>query len=171
MRTSRLIRITALAGAGLLALPGLAACSGAVENVAQNAAEQVAEDVMGGDVEIDDNSMTVTDDEGNQVSVGEGIAVPGTWPDDIPLYGEGELAMVTVQADGTAYAMWTLTGAPDAAMDAYSAQLEGAGYTMEQDADLGGMLMREFRSTDRTVSVVAGEGDGMVSLSVTAVMN
>ena len=79
--------------------------------------------------------------------------------------------MVTVQADGTAYAMWTLSGAPSDAMDAYSAQLEDAGFAMEQDANLGDMLMREFRTTDRTVSVVAGEGDGMTSLSVTAVMN
>lgn len=171
MTTSRIGHIAALVGAAVLTIPALAACGGVAENVAQNAAEQVAEDVMGGDVEINDNSMTVTDDEGNEVAVGENISVPDTWPDDVPLYEGGELAMVTVQADGSVYAMWTLDGAATDAMDAYSAQLESAGYSMEQDADLGGTLMREYRSTDRTVSVVAGDADGMASMTVTAVTN
>ncbi len=155
-----------------LVLPALSACGNVAENVAQNAAEQVAEDVMGGgDVEIEDDSMTVTDAEGNEMAVGEGISIPETWPSDVPLYEGGELAMVTVQADGTAYAMWTLSEAPAEAMDSYSSDLEGAGYSLEQDADLGGTLMREFRSSTRTVSVVAGEGEGMTTLNVTAVTN
>lgn len=172
MTRSRMRRLAALAAAAALALPALAACGNVAETAAENAAEQVAEDIMGGgDVEIDDNSMTVTDAEGNEMAVGEGISVPDTWPSDVPLYDGGELSMVTVQADGSAYAMWTLSGDPAGAMDAYTALLEDAGYSMEQDADLGGTLMREFRNADRTVSVVAGEGEGMVTLNVTAVTN
>lgn len=171
MTSARDIRLVALAAAGLLALAGIAACGNVAEDVAQNAAEQVAEDVMGGDVDISDNSMTVTDAEGNEMSVGEGISIPDTWPGDVPLYDGGELAMVTVQADGTAYAMWTISEAPVDAMDTYSSALEAAGYALEQEADLGGTLMREFRSSTKTVSVVAGEGDGMTTLNVTAVTN
>lgn len=171
MTRSRTARLMALAGAGALAVTALTGCGGVAENVAQNAAEQVAEEVMGGDVEIGDNSMTVTDDEGNEVAVGENISIPDTWPSDVPLYDGGELAMVTVQADGSAYAMWTIDEGATDAMDSYSALLESAGYSMEQDANLGGTLMREFRSTDRTVSVVAAEADGLTSLTVTAVTN
>lgn len=172
MTRSRTVRLVAIIGAGLLAFPALAACGNVAENAAQSAAEQAAENAMGGgDVDISDDSMTVTDDEGNEMAVGENISIPDTWPDDVPLYDGGELAMVTVQADGSAYAMWMLSGAPADAMDAYSAQLESAGYSMDQEADLGGTLMREFRSAAKTVSVVAGEGDGLVSLTVTAVTN
>ena len=164
-------RLVAATATALLTLPAIAACGNVAEEAAQNAAEQVAEDVIGGDVDINDNSMTVTDDEGNEMAVGEGISIPDSWPADVPLYEGGELSMVTVQADGSAYAMWSLSEAPGDAMDAYSAQLEAVGYSMDQDADLGGTLMREFRSADKTVSVVAGEGEGMTTLNVTAVTN
>lgn len=172
MTNTRRRGIALIACTALLGFPALAACGDATETAAQNAAEQVAEDVMGGgDVDIADNSMTMTDDEGNEMAVGEDISLPDTWPADVPVYSGGELSMVTVQADGTAYAMWTITDDPSQVMDEYSALLEGAGYSMEQDADLGGTLMREFRTTGKTVSVVAGESDGLASLNVTAVTN
>lgn len=168
MLITRVTRIAVPALVAGLAFAGLAACSSPTEEIAQNVAEQAVEGAMGGDVDISDNSMTMTDAEGNEMAVGEGVSVPASWPADVPLF-DGELTMVTVQADGTAYAMWMIEDAPEAAADTYGAQLEGAGYALEQDANMGGTVIREYRSATMQVSVVSGEADGVASLSVTAV--
>lgn len=168
MLITRVTRIAVPALVAGLALSGLVACSSPAEEIAQNVAEQAVEEAMGGDVDISDNSMTVTDAEGNEMAVGEGVSVPDSWPADVPLF-DGELAMVTVQTDGNAYAMWMIEDTPEAAADAYGAQLEGAGFTLQQDANMGGTFIREYRSSTMQVSVVSGEADGVASLSVTAV--
>lgn len=168
MLITRVTRIAVPALAAGLALSGLVACSSPTEEIAQNVAEQAVEEAMGGDVDISDNSMTMTDAEGNEMAVGEGVSVPDSWPAEVPLFS-GELAMVTVQADGNAYAMWMIEDDPAAAADAYGALLEGAGFSLEQDANMGGTVIREYRSSTMQVSVVSGEADGVASLSVTAV--
>lgn len=169
MTTVLLTRILAAGGAGLLALSALTACGGASEQAAQTMAEEAVEGAMGGDVDITDDSMTVTDAEGNEMAVGTDITIPDTWPADVPLF-DGTLAVASVQADGTAYAMWTTDVDASTAADAYGESLTTAGYSLTQDATVGGMVMREYSSAARTVSVVSGEVDGTTSLTVTSVV-
>ncbi|MCH9737452.1 MAG: hypothetical protein K0U42_01695, partial [Actinomycetia bacterium] len=54
--------LAALAAMALVLTPALAGCGQTAENVA----EQLAENAVGGDVDIEDNSVTMTDEEGNQ---------------------------------------------------------------------------------------------------------
>lgn len=168
MRDVRSMRLLAAGGAALLAVSGVTACSGVSEQAAQTMAEQAVEGAVGGDVDITDDSMTVTDAEGNEMAVGSDISIPDTWPADVPLF-DGTLSVASVQADGTAYAMWSTDLDPVTAADTYAEALAAAGYALTQDATMGGMVIREYSSATRTVSVVSGEADGATSLTVTSV--
>lgn len=167
MTTVRLTRVLAAGGAGLLALSTLAACSGESQQAAQTMAEEAVEGAIGGDVDITDDSMTVTDAEGNEMAVGSDISLPDTWPMDVPLF-DGTLSVASVQADGTAYAMWMTDLDPTSAADAYGESLGAAGYSMTQDATVGAMVMRDYSSAARSVTVVSGQVDGRTSLTVTS---
>ena len=168
MTTVRHTRILAALGAGLLALATTAACGGTNEQAAQTMVEGAVEGAIGGDVDISDDSMTVTDAEGNELAVGSDITIPDGWPADVPLF-DGTLSVASVQADGTAYAMWTTDLDAASAADTYGESLTTAGYSLTQEATVGAMIMREYSSPTRTVSVVSGQVDGATSLTVTSV--
>jgi len=111
---------------------GLASCGAAVEE----ATEQAIEQGTGGDVEIDDDGVKVTDEEGNTSAFGSQASVPEDWPSDIPVpdgtvlssasYPDGK--QVTVQPDGDALA----------AYNDIRSQVEAAGYTVRSTTDVGG---------------------------------
>lgn len=171
MNITRTRRIVALSLTAMLALPAMAACGNPAEDVAQGIAEQAAENAMGGgDVNITDDSVTMTDTEGNQMAIGADVSVPENWPDSVPLYDGGTLTMASVQADGTVYAVWSTDASPTEAVDAYAAMLP-SGFTLEQDANLAGTVMREYQDATLTVSVVAAEVEGVTNLTVTGVAN
>lgn len=161
------IRSRAVAGvitAALVLTPTLAACGG----VAEEAAEQAAEQALGGDVELTDEGVTMTDDQGNEVAIGEDVAVPDNWPAEVPLFEGGTLQMVTVTGDGGASAMWMTDATPEEAAAAYGAALESAGYTSESNSNLGGMLVSEYKGNGYTVSMQSIDADGSTTLMVTA---
>ena len=164
----RTIRSRAAAGAIVAALAlTLAGCGQAAEQAAEIAAEQA----LGGegqDVEFNDEGVTVTDDEGNEMAIGENVAVPDNWPADVPLYDGGTLQMIAVQADGSAIAMWQVDGAPADVVAAYSASLEAAGYTQDTTSNMGGMIVEQYTGNGMTVSLQSLDVDGATSLTVTA---
>ena len=164
MRTIRARTVAALAAAALILTPALSACGQAAEEMAEQAAEQA----IGGDVEVNDEGVTVTDDEGNEVAIGEGVSVPDTWPAEVPLFDGGTLQMVSVQADGSATAMWLVDGTPTEAAAAYGAALESAGYTADSESNMGGMIVNSFTGSAFTVSMQAIESDGQTTLMVVA---
>ncbi|MDA3022209.1 MAG: hypothetical protein O2943_06030 [Actinomycetota bacterium] len=94
--------IAAIAAVTLFVTPALAACG----ESAEQAAEQIAENAMGGEVDIEEGNVTITDDQGNEMVAGADVALPENWP--LPVPDSGTLAMATVQTDGTAYAMWVV---------------------------------------------------------------
>jgi hypothetical protein len=150
--------------AALVLAPVLTSCGQAAEQAAEAAAEQA----LGGDVEVNDEGVTVTDDEGNQMAIGEDVSLPDNWPSDVPVYEDGTLQMVTVQADGSANAMWNTDASPEDAAKAYGAALESAGYTSESNSNMGGMILAEYTGPAYTVSMQAIEADGTTALMVTA---
>ena len=164
----RTIRSRAAAGAVIAALaltPALASCGMATEK----AAEQLAEQAIGGDVDVSDGEVTITDDEGNAVSVGEDVAIPDTWPSEIPLYDGGTLQMVSVTNDGSATAMWLVEGSATDAAAAYGSSLESAGFTVDTESNMGGMILNSYKGSGYTVSMqsIASE-DGQTTLMVVA---
>lgn len=154
--------------AATLAVPLIASCGSPAEETAQNVVEQAVEGATGGEVDLSDDSMSITDEEGNEFAVGEDISMPANWPPDVPQYS-GTLSMASIQTDGTAYAMWLTEASPAEAADDYGDLLSSTGFTLDQDSRMGGTIVREYRSDALSVSVVAGEADGTTTISVTAI--
>jgi hypothetical protein len=144
--------------------PALAGCGQAAEQVAEQAAEQA---IGGGDVNIEDDSVTITDEEGNQMAAGENVSIPDSWPAEIPIYEGGSLTVVTVQADGV-YAGWTSDQSPEDAVSAYTSALEDAGFTAGQETSVAGAIFREYTGNGYTVQVTGADADGQTSLVVVA---
>lgn len=147
-----------------LATPALAACGG----VAEQAAEKAVEAAGGGDVDIDNGNVTVTDESGNAFVAGENVTLPDNWPSAVPAFDGGTLSLATVQADGTAGAMWIVDGSPEDAAQAYGATLEAAGFTQSQISNAGGMSIAQYDGNGFTVGVTAVEADGKTGLTVSA---
>lgn len=168
MRTpqqSRHTRVAAVLAVTVLAVaPVLTACGQAAEQVAEQAAEQA----IGGDVDVTEDGVTITDQDGNQMAAGENVTVPDTWPSEVPIWDDGTLSVVTVEKDGSASALWTSDIAPKDAADSYSATLESAGYTPTSENVINEMYVREYTGNGFTVSLNAIATDGTTSLMVAA---
>ncbi len=168
-----LIMKRSLAPAVVLALvltggsSALAACG----QVAEVAVEQAAEQALGTDsnVELEGDGVTVTDAEGNSVAVGGDVAMPDNWPSTVPLFDGGMLSLVSVDADGTATALWSTPQDPQQAADAYGTALEAAGFAADSRSAFEGMAGGEYAGNGYRVSVVAVGAEDGNSLMITAV--
>ena len=162
---NRRTRVAAISLTFALAVPGLTACAG----IAEKAAEKAAGAAIGGDVNVEDGEVTLTDESGNAVAVGENVSVPDNWPAAVPLFEGGSLIMVSVNADGTAGGMWTTDQKAADAAAAYDASLIAAGFTQTQTSNLGEMVMNTYEGNGLSVSVnaiSADDGTTGVTLSV-----
>ena len=158
------LALAAAVGAGI-ASGVLAGCGGG------QLAEQVGEQAIDGEVDIEDDGITVTDEQGNQFGVGAGTDIPATWPADVPLFTGGDLVLAASQADGIATALWeTQTSVADAAA-AYDRILTDAGFTLERDADLAGTVVRTYRGDLHSVNVTVARTGGTTSLNVSVQPN
>jgi hypothetical protein len=163
MSTIRMRSVAALASVALILTPALASCG----QVAEKAAEQAAEQAIGGDVDVTDGGVTVTDEDGNQMAAGENVTIPDNWPAEVPVYDGGTLQVVTVQADGSASAMWATDGTPQEAATAYAEALTSAGFTEDSTSNMGGMIVNMYTGNGFEVSLNALDADGTTNLMVT----
>ena len=156
--------VATIAALALIVTPAMSTLTACGEGVEQ-AAARIAEDAMGGDVDIEDGSVTITDDQGNEMVAGEGVSLPANWP--LPVPDSGTLAMATVQTDGTAYGLWIVDGSAKDIADQYGQLLISAGYALNQETNLDGAIMRDYSALGRFVSVVVGETEGETTVAVT----
>lgn len=147
---------------------GLAACSNPVDEAAERLTEQALESAGGGEVDVDINDETVTmrDEEGNEFSAGQGASIPDGWPGEVPLFDGGDLMFATVQAEGTASALWETSDSVESAMQAYDAALTGAGFTVDQQASMAGTEIRSYTGKGLLVSVTVAEAEDLTDISV-----
>lgn len=158
--------IAILAAVGL-ALGSLGACGQAAEEVAEQAIEGALSSA-GAEVDLEDGSVTIEDEAGNEMAVGEGVELPSTWPADVPVYQGGTLTMAMVSpAEGTANAMWTLDEEPEAAVAGMRQALEGAGYMLEAETTTQDITMLDFVGDGHRIALMAGTIDGTSSLTLT----
>lgn len=151
--------LTAVIGA-VGAAGGVAGCGG------ERLAEQLGEQAIDGQVDIEDDGLSITDEQGNQFGVGSGAEIPATWPADVPLFTGGGLVLAASQADGTATALWELQTSVTDAAAMYDRTLTDAGFTLEQDADLAGTIVRTYRGELHTVNVTVARTGETTNLSV-----
>jgi ABC-type Fe3+-hydroxamate transport system substrate-binding protein len=154
-----------------LTTPALAACGG----MAEQAAEKAAEAAVGGnvDVDTDNGNVTITDESGKAITVGENVELPADWPSEVPANDSGSLNAAAVEPDGTSSALWTIDGGTAAdAVAAYGKTLESAGFTLKPSEgampSLDMLASADYEGNGYTVNVSGMSGDGKVILTVTA---
>lgn len=152
-----------LAAALMLGAPALASCGDAI----QQGAEQLAEGAVGGNVDITDEGVTIEGEGGENLSMGSNLALPDSWPPDVPAFEGGSLSVVSVSG-GSANAMWTYDGTGDDALAAYRSALESAGYVIETESTIGGLTVINARGNGYGVDATIGEVAGQTSITVTA---
>jgi len=156
----------ALIGSTGLALAlglGLAGCGSTTEEGLEEAIEQET----GGDVEVEDDGVTFSDDEGNEVKVGSAAEVPEGWPDDIPV-PEGTVLGSTT-AGGTSTIIMTVEEEPQKVYNSLKGELESNGWTTESDTAIGGLYGGAFTKDGRTASVaVLDDGSGGAQLTLSS---
>jgi len=149
----------------VLAVPTLTACGSAVQSAVENAAGNA----IGGDVNIGEDGLSVTDSNGNQIQVGGDVALPDNWPAEVPTVDGGKLATVMVAGDGASVnAMWTTEASMADAATSYSDALKAAGYTQEQTGAAGDVQNSQWLGNGYRVNVIVAGADGTASVLVNA---
>lgn len=129
--------------------------------------EQIGEQAIDGEVDIEDDSITITDQEGNEFAAGSGTELPDSWPANVPTYPDAELVLVTSQADGAATGLWETTDAIETAAAKYDDALMAAGFVLDQDAEIAGTVIRTYEGDFQTVTVTITRTNGTTNASVT----
>ena len=156
-------RLTILAALMFGVAASITACGG------EQLAEQLGEQAIDGQVDIEDDSISITDQEGNEFAAGEGTEIPPTWPAEVPLFSEGTLVLVTSQSDGTATALWETTDTVDQAAATYDDALTSGAFRLDQDASIGGSIIRTYVGESHTVNVTVAEVSGSTNLSIAVI--
>lgn len=156
-------RVVTVGAVTLTVLGLIAGCGG------EQVAEELGGQVIDGEVEIEDDSLSITDDEGNEFAAGSGTEIPDSWPNDIPLFPEGDLVLATSQADGTATALWESSEAVEEAAMRYDDLLTSQGFTLEQDATIAGAIVRTYTGPLHTVNVTIARTGGTTNVTIAVI--
>ncbi len=91
-----LVAMLALAAAG---------CSAVEDKIGEEIGEGIAGAVVGGDVEVDGDSVTIAGEDGDVTIEGGGAELPDGFPDDFPMHDEAPVdsASSISGTDGTTY--------------------------------------------------------------------
>ena len=159
----------------------LAGCSSSTDSVGEQMAEELIESGTEGDVEIDvdDESMSMTDEEGGGFSAGDEAELPPAFPDDIPLFTYGTLVAAAVLPDDGFTATWRMESPEVGLVETYITEWENAGFTqggfLDMSTDGTRVWTYQMTSPDLEVAVSATIADGdeaadnLVSISGTYV--
>jgi hypothetical protein len=134
----KMVRIpfAARALAPALAFTLLLSGCGAGDEIGERLTEEAVEEAAGGDadVDIDEEGLTVTDENGDSTSIGTDL--PEDFPvDDVPLMEGTVLAATAV--DGASYTVTLeVEGAPEEVHEQALAMLTDAGYTRDSDSEM-----------------------------------
>lgn len=140
----------------------LAACSNgnsdaSIESGAS--ASQSADDHFEGDAQ---NESILTDEAGNELSMGDNIVLPTDWPAQVPTPA-GSLIAVSIIDSSTAIGTWTVPGDVYAAQEIFKGELDTLGYLTNAAPDLSAegivVFTAQGNGLDVTVSATLGEKD------------
>lgn len=146
---------TAAIGLTLAATLSLSACianplDSLVDDVVSGGVENLVEDQLGEGVDI------------NVPGSDGGASLPDSWPSDVPT-PDGEV-IFSAAAEGGFQASIQVSG--QSVVDALYADLEAAGYTLEGEANLGGLVSRNYVGPDFGIVVgsISDEETGEVTV-------
>ncbi|MEZ5180670.1 MAG: hypothetical protein R2702_02145 [Acidimicrobiales bacterium] len=138
-------KLAAIGLASSLVLVG-AGCGKAADKAAEKVAEKAAESATGGDVDIDSdgNSVKITDKDGNTFeadTTGDGATLPDGWPSNLAPPDDVKIVTAstnTINGNKTMVVLASAEGTVEEWAGGLKAQLEDAGYEIQNDATTSG---------------------------------
>lgn len=138
-------------------MPLLAGCFNPLESVIQQGAQQAAEDVLGGDVDLNLD--------------GNGASMPADWPSDVPVVdGEIQSSIRLGSGDSQTWSVTITVGNVDEAWATVKSDFEGAGFMTDFESVGSDGSMGSF-SNGQHVAIVSISDDGSGSASATYVVS
>lgn len=170
------LRILAPAVAAAFVLGGCGLAENAVEGVVEEAVEKGVEGATGADVEAGEDGFTVKTEDG-EFSMGTDGSLPEGFPQaEVPMV-EGTILQTAKVAEGTSDGYHVSMDAAGELGDVYAdalALLEGAGYAIGGEVDMGEMKSATLEGDGAvagvTLGVMPGSEDGKSTVSYTVAM-
>ena len=148
-----------VAGASAVVLSLAVSACGAEDELAEQVAEEAVEAAGDGqDVDIEEDGVTVTDENGEEASIG--TTLPDDFPvDDVPIL-EGTVISATA-VDGASYmVMLEVDGSPEEVHQEALSMLSDAGYADGTDTNAEGYYASTLSKEGFEVGVTSMAGDG-----------
>lgn len=112
------------------------------------------------------------DSAGQNLMVGDDLALPADWPKEVPAFTSGNLGTVGVNPDGSADASWTTPATAADVAKEYEAALAAAGYTVVEGSEIIGVediSGADYTGSGYSINMLVSTTDGETTLFVTAV--
>lgn len=112
------------------------------------------------------------DSAGQNLMVGDDLALPADWPKEVPAFTSGSLGTVGVYPDGSADASWTTPATAADVAKEYEAALAAAGYTVVEGSEITGVediSGADYTGSGYSINMLVSTTDGETTLFVTAV--
>jgi hypothetical protein len=146
-----------------------------VVNKLEEATKDVAENRINaelngeGSIDLDNNSVTFTDENNGSVQFGENVSIPDNFPKEIPILDGAKVVGVAVTVDEGSWVSLTTDKTVDEVARWYDEQLLSAGWTVEGSYTARGMATKMYENGSMKLSVIisAGEDGGPTGVMVT----
>lgn len=148
-------------------------CSAVEDKIGEEVGEEIAGAAIGGDVEVEDDSVTVSGDDGDVTITGGGSEMPADFPEEFPLYKDADLdsASSIAGGDGTSFYLNLVSkDSADKVYDSVKADFTDDGWEIVSDmkttADDGTTAIISVKKGDIDGSVTIGTSDGGSDIGV-----
>lgn len=165
-----LLALIVLAGAGCTSVDALKqAATDAATNAAKTAAQKVEEGAAKGaikagtgqdvDVKVTDNGLSFTDKNGASFVAGDNVAIPSSFPKDVPVYANGKPTSIQViKAGESASLLFTTKDDRTAIRDWYLSEADKGGWKIDGTMETADNIIISFSRV---------EGDATAKMTVT----
>lgn len=131
-------------------------CSAIGDKVTEEVGEEVAGDAVGGDVEVDNGSVTITGENGDVTVADSGTELPKEFPQQFPMQEDLTLesaSSITSDSDTSFYVAWVSTESSDSIYDWYKSKFTADGWEIVGDM--------KSATEDGTVAIISAKKDNM----------
>lgn len=143
---------------------GLVGCKSISEKIGEEVGEEVAGGVLGADVEVDGDEVTIQTEDGDVTMNSTDGELPEEFPDDFPLYDGIEVDSTSTldgEADATFYVNLLSDDSPKDVYEWYKQAFADEGWTIQGDVFLSdggetGMLTVKKDKASGTLTVGSG---------------
>ena len=153
--------VTATMVAGVLVLTG---CSSGSDSGTEEMVENLLESGTGNEVEIGEDSLSMTDDQGGGFAAGDEAELPPAFPADVPLFTYGTLVAAAVMPGEGFTATWRMETPDDALVESYISEWENLGFTrggfLDMSTDGTRVWTYQMTNDELEVAVTATIADG-----------